>query len=520
MNNEYLFSANVQRIENHSHVMYLLSDEKLDPGEDIKVAFERLSEALNQYTAVLIEKYGEKVLLRRSITSSFNLYYGFSSENNVIISDTLPGVRKRVPQDKRSPSDSVSLQYLLFRTTVGSNTFSRGVSRVEHGEEVRFTGGELSRNLFDRRCLEPPINDNRSLVSILKSKASSHRPGDSALSFSGGVDSMILASIFCDHDLLFSDFTAPEFKAEYECAAEGAKSVGRTLNVFELKEEQYFTKMQELTYEIGYPVQASLMVPIGNLIELAGRDLIIGLGADIVFGLKMHHPSRSVSKYIRRIGSQVKGYMLRGETFDFSRLASDDINLNAVSVYNLANSFADSRSIPMFKSIFGEEAVNRAYQSRVEYVLNRAQCSQSSDLGDQMELGHYINFFCGDSLSCWREVARASGGKVVVPFSDFDVFNFSRTIPKNIRYVKHGELKWILKDIVKERIPGYDASQRKLGGSIPNRRLSTEGRFGIVDQDYGLPKFLSQPQFERIRTAGFRPSWSVHSLALALKSVS
>jgi asparagine synthetase B (glutamine-hydrolysing) len=513
------FSSLGQLLEDGNYALYVFADRcARKRWDDLKDYFDSLEKEFEQYSAVLFEKNGKSAVLRRSITSSFNLYYGFSADGDPIISDCLVSVRDGIPREKRSPEDRALLQCLLFRTTLGSTTFARGVSRVEHGEEVRIDSQGVSRKIFDHRCMGAPSEDDRSLYEILSSKSAIFEAEESAVSFSGGVDSMVLASIFSRQDLVFSNFSCPEFENEYLYAVEGASFLGRKLKVIDFKESDFLKRMQDITRKTGYPIQASLMVHLGNLIEKTGKRLIIGQCADAVFGFKKYHAPKSLYSFIRRSGSQFKR-LLSGKSIDFSKLMPDHVNLDPFSTRNFANSFADSGAIGVFESIFGEAAVSQAYSERFEYVANRIECRQSGNISDQMEVGHFIDFFCENSLSCWREVAKVSSGEVAAPFADFDVFNYARSIPSDIRYVNNGELKWVLKSQIRNMVPNYNAKKRKLGGSMPNARLSAEGRFGILGRDYDWPGFLPQSEFERIRQAGFRPAWAAHSLAVGLDSI-
>lgn len=512
----HIFSKKLSIIKGAHSEMYVISDYPLLLTGDPYQEYLSLNDKSEQYSAIFISKESNVMSARRSITSSFNIYYGKDSSGNFIFSDSFSFIRGQVSKEERAPTDDAIIEHLLFRTTVGKTTFSKGISRLEHGEEVKISNESISRKLFDESFLQKPQLENITISEILVDKLKDLSPEYQAISFSGGTDSMILASICPELKLKFSSLAAPEFAPERDYAVEGAALLSRPLSTTIFPEDEFLLEFKSLNRKLGYPIHSSHLVHMHRLIGESSEELVVGQAADSVFGITSYSAPKTVQSLVRACLSQIKNGVTGRAEMDFGRITGDIVKRDLSSLNGFSNSFAHSGSIPLFVQIFGEEAVKAAYERRARYVLDRISYEPENSFAGHMELGHYIYFFCVNSLSCWREVAHVAGGGIIAPFSDKDVFEYSRSIPRSRRYAKDGVTKWVLKDLAMDLVDGFDANRIKLGGSMPNERYSREGLFGIIGIDCLQPEFATEYQIEKIRTSGFRPSWALHSLAMAL----
>ena len=67
-------------------------------------------------------------------------------------------------------------------------------------------------------------------------------------------------------------------------------------------------------------------------------------------------------------------------------------------------------------------------------------------------------------------------------------------MPAKDRYVKGLHGKWVLKEILKKRVPSYPIGQRKLATGLPFERYYTGGPLTGIWEKYEMPDFI-EPGF-------------------------
>ncbi len=159
---------------------------------------------------------------------------------------------------------------------------------VEPGEVVKidYEGKIIDRkrydfeDVFDR--LELSLDE---LMEIVERSLLSFDPGNACISFSGGLDSSLLASIY---DLPLVTVTAS--KEEREWVERAAKLLSRDLDVYEFDEGDVVEVLPKVVsaIETADPLQVSIAIPIYLSLRFAkelGYDTVVfGQGADELFG--------------------------------------------------------------------------------------------------------------------------------------------------------------------------------------------------------------------------------------------
>ncbi len=156
------------------------------------------------------------------------------------------------------------------------------------GEVVKidYTGEILDRRRYDFgdvfRKMDASIEE---LMEIVEKSLLSFKPGHACISFSGGLDSSLLASIY---DLQLITVTAS--KEEREWVERAAKMLGRDLEVYEFGESDVKEILPKVVsaIETADPLQVSIAVPIYLSLrfakELGYNAVVFGQGADELFG--------------------------------------------------------------------------------------------------------------------------------------------------------------------------------------------------------------------------------------------
>jgi hypothetical protein len=132
----------------------------------------------------------------------------------------------------------------------------------------------------------------------------------------------------------------------------------------------------------------------------------------------------------------------------------------------------------------------------LRYALDRVELVSPSDpFLQQIELRQFRSMF-NDHYGVDCDVARAHGVGVVAPFLMSSAITALSRIPITDRYHKGMTGKWVLKDMLKARLPAYPVDQRKRNTSLPFTRFCTDGP--LVDfWDHYAPPDLFEGQSRR-----------------------
>jgi len=159
---------------------------------------------------------------------------------------------------------------------------------VKPGEVVKidYDGDVIERKTYKFedvfKMMDASLDD---LMEIIEESLLSFKPGYACISFSGGLDSSLLASIY---DLQLVTVTAS--KEEREWVEKAAKMLGRDLEVYEFGEEDVMEVLPKVVsaIETTDPLQVSIAIPIYLSLrfakELGYNTVVFGQGADELFG--------------------------------------------------------------------------------------------------------------------------------------------------------------------------------------------------------------------------------------------
>ncbi len=190
--------------------------------------------------------------------------------------------------------------YPLYYSRTEFSSFSRMINPVESGESVnRVNPGEVVKVYYDGRIEklsysfdevfkpDPSPKDEGEvevLLEVVERKLKDFGQGD-CISFSGGVDSSLLAAMY---DLPLVSVTASEKEEEHVKRA--AKEIGREIYIFRFGEEDVREVIPEVlrAVEEPNPFHVSIGIPVYLSMvkakELGFESVIFGQGADELFG--------------------------------------------------------------------------------------------------------------------------------------------------------------------------------------------------------------------------------------------
>ena len=170
-----------------------------------------------------------------------------------------------------------------FKSMLGEKT-----EKVRAGEiiEMSYNGEIIRRDFYDFDDVftvgefDPKETEEKILRAL-----ESFKPKNACISFSGGVDSTLLASVY---DLPLISVTASE--KEKERIIETAKVMGKNVEIYEFDERDVEECVGEVVnaIETTNPLQVSIAIPIHLSMKFAKTngftEIVFGQGADELFG--------------------------------------------------------------------------------------------------------------------------------------------------------------------------------------------------------------------------------------------
>jgi asparagine synthetase B (glutamine-hydrolysing) len=435
--------------------------------------------------------------LWRGLLSPHDWFIARRPNGRIMVSDDFRTTLAALPVSERSVGEDAIIQHYLFRTVFGTQTYIERIGRVGSGEHatIRIDTGERSAEIVDRISSESDLVGPDRYVSVIEDALEgimadlrSH-PGV-RLSFSGGVDSTLLATFLGpDHRLLTVVPDTPEFAIETRYARESADLLGMELEELVVSEQSYVDLLEATIDDTARPpvhdVIPFLTAPFpGN----HGSVFVIGEGADGIYGTG-GRPAK--------IGNFFRQRHLRATALGLTRVAPKDFRFRAESVIgrgrHLAADPLSADGLAAASQIYGDPSfiTDIVGPTRIEtillhdlrYALDRVELVSPSDpFLQQIELRQFRSMF-NDHYGVDCDVARTHGVSVVAPFLMSASITALTQIPVSDRYFRGMTGKWMLRDMLRVRLPAYPVEQRKRNTSLPFARFCIDGPLtGIWDR--------------------------------------
>ena len=473
-----------------------------------------------------------KLMAWRGVSSAFEVFYAVRPDGAILVSDQFRNMLVLLPLADRTPSEEAVLDHFLFRTVPCRRTYSRAIRRLGHGE--RLTVDPLARtaeiSTFDQvpnlpaQEVSSSFFDSLDQAFIDSTRWFGARPGLVSM-FSGGVDLSLLQSYLGAHTPAV--FYAPQFLRRgtpdlTRYARHAAKLLDLDLAVRELREDDTWAYVERNIDVGGWPQHSIQSVKYGRAFEEEWRGYILGERADALFGAASTRSALVASWAIRRwarLGLQSLARM------PIPRLAG-----RAAGVLQSAAELSRSPDSPegwagmstrgysdyeILTDIVGPDAVLAALAERLEYVATRlAPAAAQTRLGRHLELAHWIDCLCEDHTTFIRQLGLAHGKSVYLPFLANAVVRMAVSVPADRRYYRGRQVKYLLKDALRRRVPTYPVDQRKGITSMRMPQRYKGADLSALWSEYPIPDFV--PRRHHAALAGLKNPMSLPAMTFAM----
>ncbi|MDB2253530.1 asparagine synthase C-terminal domain-containing protein [Halorubrum ezzemoulense] len=490
---------------------------RIDSYRSFSVGKDTITSLPGEYSILRIDNSLEKTAINahRGITSSFDWYFTLT-DRGPVIGDHFREVLAEVPVEERTVAESVGSDQLLLGTRP-SKTYVEEVERLGHGEslswevnsddqpEVNLTEGLSTNNHLS------PSKAKQKLDSYFSSSLVPDEYDGPATMLSGGVDSTLMQSYLQSPPTVSAAYDSPEFEYEVEYALEASDLLNSEHQLLRFDESDFLSAVEKTTDATGHPLQhlqTTLMrqtvaeTPHKTYFNGQLADGIFGVGSAV--GYQIAWMTRHFNHYLPSIYSQID--QLKQLSAELKRPVSDEHGAGMQFVIH-----SDEERV---EDIVGETAVRNSKIRRFQYVRDRLSFDDTSGYGPHMHVGHFIDFFQDNTVTPWRHAAHAHGKSLQTPFAAKKVVETVLSVPREKRYTNRFENKYLLKDLLNERLPGYNTKKSKGSSALPEERYLKRGPLSEAFEKYSIPEFVPSASHDKIRTGVDHTSW--YALAYAV----
>jgi len=455
---------------------HILADRPVTPGElpDPRagaVDWPRFGSRFEELTAAFVPREGAGNLscrAFRSLFSGFELYRAQTPEGDLLLTDDLK-TAGRAGSKRPLPVTSLA-DYLLFQHPAGTDTFLPGVNRLAPGEALSVHPAEPLRLFLyqaERLCLPAAVSPGEALERSREALAGAVAKAvdgvpDAAVLLSGGIDSTLVA-LFAGNRAaaLHAEVDSPELDCEEDCAEAARRELGRPLVKAVFSEKDFLGDLADAVGAIGrpFPVTHYQVLFHNRLFRLPWGLFLSGDLADRLFG----HPIEGQENWM-------------------------DSPFASLVLYCPP---------PLLRDIFGRDLV----ESRVrlfEQGLERLMGPGIDDLADSRKIDLAIFFGLNYWVHYFRPLAGAYGKRFIAPYGRKAVFEAAFSCP-----ARHGlgapHPKPLLREMLRDLLPGYPADGKKGGSGVPRTRFCVEGPMKGFFRRRELPSNMDSRFLEVLR---------------------
>ena len=500
-------------------------------GSDPAVA-DRLVKEQRDAVVVLVTSVDERAVsisAWRGMLAGCELFYAVLDSGAFVVSDHFRNVVSFLPIGNRVPTDEALLEHYLTGWAYDRRTYSSGVNRLAVGDrlDVDLGSGGATIRVFDRVVSTSEADALPHVVERVEAAlegvmAPLRNGSDVCAAFSGGVDSTLLASFLDDRSSLVAMTTdSEEFDRETEYARVSARLLNRQLTELHVSERDYLSLLEDTIDRMATPPHHYVVPMLSVLYQRPETTFILGEGADSIFGTgrgirrvagaMASGPGRAMLGMLRHVPGQIGGRA--GQVLAYA----DGFAQAPLSTEGEAGRTLVYGEISAVESVVGAAEVDRLLELHLEAVQERVdlEVADSHRFHRHIELIRWRHTMA-DLAFLDRHLAQSNGKRAVLPFSSPQVVAELLRVPAKQRYIKGLSGKWVLKEILAKRLPGYAVNQRKNATGLPFERYYDDGPLTGIWDLYDVPDFISPAIREEVVAKPSPVTW--HAITHAIWS--
>jgi asparagine synthase (glutamine-hydrolysing) len=400
--------------------------------------------------------------------AQFNGTFMFASEIKAFLAN---------PDFKKELNKDIMAAYLCFNSTPTTETFFKGVYRLEPGTQLFYKDGKFEISRFFHLEFsdedKPMTEIVKDIEKAMKDSVEHHEISDVEVGsfLSSGIDSSYLVSLARPDKTYTVGYDDPKYD-EISYAKDLTNKLGISNTSKKITKEEYIKAFPKIMYYMDEPLADPSAIALYFVAQIASKDVKVvlsGEGADELFaGYNTYLEEINQSWYmklpyfLRHTASCIASLIPEARGFNFiyrrgQKLEDYNIGLGRV--------FRDSEAKKLVKAknqISTKEIVKNTYK---DYEAN-----------NNLEKRQAIDFYywlVKDFLHAVDRNTMMFGLEARTPFLDEKVYEVASHLPTYAK-IKKGQTKVALREAAKSVIPTDAYKKKKLGFPVPLREWIKE----------------------------------------------
>lgn len=422
------------------------------------------------FAFAIYDRNNEELFLSRDNFGIKPLYYAYMNGTFMFASEVKAFLD--VPDFKKEFNEDILASYLEFSFVPTTETFFKGVYRLEAGTSLIFKDKEIKINRYFKLDFKEG-NDSfdkavEKIDKIMKDSVEHHLLSDVEVGsfLSSGVDSSYIVSLAHPQKTYTVGYDIPKYdEIKY------AKDLTEKLNIDNkskvIKKEEYIKELPKILYHLDEPTSDPAAISLYFVAKLASKDVKVvlsGEGADEFFGGYNYYREEVDMKFYNKIPYCIRHFIgsiakLFPEGYGFNFLVRRGEKLEN-SYIGVNRNFSEKMAKKVLKKSYSLKGIDVARSTYKEF-------ENYSNI-DKMQAVDINFWLMKDILLKADRMTMASSIEGRVPFIDKEVFKVASALPFDYKVTKENT-KVALREAAKKVIPTEAYKKKKLGFPVPIR---------------------------------------------------
>lgn len=456
---------------------------------------ELLAKLRGMFAFAIWDKKERKLFCARDHFGIKPFYYYFNEDDDVLMFGSEIKSFLEHPSFHKELNKEILGGYLSFSFTPTTETFFKGVKRLNPGHSLTFYKSEVEIKEYfglsyeeKKRSYKEAVNE---ISEVMKDSVEHHLESDVEVGsfLSSGIDSSYIVCLARPNKTYTVGYDIAQY-SEISYAEDLASKLGITNISKKINKEEYLKIVPKIMYYMDEPFSDAAAIALYFLAEMASKDVKVvlsGEGADEFFaGYNTYREVVDMSFYnkipygIRHAIAVVLKALpeFRGRNFLVRRgytIEEEYIGMNRI--------FSDKevKKVMAFKNTINNQELTRPI---LEKFRNRDDLIKMQ----AVDMNYWL---VKDILHKADRMTMANSLELRVPFIDKEVFSLASSLEID-KKVNKENTKVALRDASRREIPTEAYKKRKLGFPVPLRKWLSEDDYYLEVEETFKQEFVRE----------------------------
>ncbi len=455
------------------------------------------------YAFAIYDINNKKLFMARDKWGIKPLYY-CNFNNTFMFSSEIKAFLEHPDFIKELNTDILSA-YLCFNSTPTTETFFKGVYRLEPGHYLTYQDGKVDIKKFFQIDISPEKQDMDKIVNdikdAMKNSVEYHQISDVEVGsfLSSGIDSSYLVSLARPDKTYTVGYDNPKYD-EISYAKDLTEKLGISNTSKKITKEEYINNFDKIMYYMDEPLADPSAIALYFVAEIASHDVKVvmsGEGADEFFGgygTYLEDISQSwymkIPYFLRHAAAMVAKVLpdIRGLNFIYRRGQHlEDYNIGLGRVFR----DEEARKIVKLKNQIPTKSI----------VASLYNDYKGKDDTSKRQVIDYYYWLVKDFLHAVDRNTMMFSLEARTPFLDDKVYEVARKLPFEAK-INNETTKPALRLAAKSVIPNESYKKKKLGFPVPLREWIKDddlyNKIKIKFESDNASKFFNQKRILKL----------------------